>query len=573
MNFLTAFRYCLRLAIIAMLFAVATSTNVEAQATDVAQYEPSAPAVSEKVLKFSGEVGMFGELYSMSGIEARRPQNTGRFYLRSTLTAWNSVSAAFNVMLSTEGNSARQDINQLDFNPRWRWGQAHIGDFDESFTPLTLGGVKVRGGGVMLTPGGLNLSFITGRTQRSVSSSDNNRSYERTITGGRLGVGRSGGSGFDLYFVSARDKLSSLSTPVDTVTITDTTDYETNQNAASITPQENLVVSLVTNLTARDRKVRWRTEVGVSALTRDRRSAEPEDTDVPGSLKKIFTPRISSAADYAYTTDLAFDISKVTVSAGYHYIGPGYVSLGLSSLSADKREVTAGMLFKHRGGMVKIDGAMQNDNLIDQKSYTTDRTRLSAIISHRLRPRWNATLGIIYTGMSNSADTITRQVDYASWVLRTGHNFSFSRERGLRSLSFDFTYQTSGDQNPLRKSSELDCHSSTLSGTFGVRRNLETVATVALISSQVGSEARTLTQNYSLAARLASLGGKLTSSATMAIGVEEVTTTLRPTLRSAYALGSNLTLTGELESTHHRGGDEASRFNEISGRLILARRF
>jgi hypothetical protein len=328
-------------------------------------------------------------------------------------------------MLSTEGNSARQDINQLDFNPRWRWGQAHLGDFSEEFTPLTLGGIRVRGGGLLLTPGIWNFSLISALAKRSVSSSDNNRSYERQITGGRFGIGRDGGTGFDLYVISARDKLSSLAEASEADTTIDTAYSDVDQNPASVTPQENLVVSTVTNIVALHKKLRWRSEVGASALTRDRRSEEPDDTDVPDFLKRIFTPRTSTGADYAYTTDLSFDISKTTVSAGYHYIGPGYVSLGQSSLMADKREVTVGILARHRGGMVKLDGALQSDNLIDQKSYTTDRARLSALLSHRLRPRWNATVAVFYTGMANSAADSTRRVDFSSWVIRTGHYFSF----------------------------------------------------------------------------------------------------------------------------------------------------
>ncbi len=386
-------------------------------------------------------------------------------------------------------------------------------------------------------------------------------------------MGREGGTGFDLYFVSAKDKLSSIADVHDTVSVTDTLFSDAEQNPVSVTPQENLVVSAVTNLALFKRKFRWRNEAGVSALTRDRRSAEPESSDIPESLKKIFTPRVSTRADYAYTTDISMDISKVTVSAGYHYIGPGYISLGLASMIADKREVTVGVMARHRGGMVKIDGALQSDNLIDQKSSTTDRTRLSAMVSHRLRPRWNATLGIIFTGVSNDASENVRRVDFSSWVLRTGHYFSFNRSFGLRSLSFDYTFQTSGDQNPLRQSSDLESHSATSSGTIAISRNLETVATAGLMSTQIGTGKRTFTQNYSASARHLGLNGKLTSSATVAVAVGNVNTTIRPSLRFAYPLGRDLTLSAEMESTHNRGGAKASQFNEAAGRLMLTRRF
>ena len=574
----TFFLRLTKLAVVALVLIAPEFGGAQAQPPAQVETGSASSTGSSKPLVFNGELGTFGEVYSISGIAARRPSSTGRIYLRSTLTGWGSITAGFNVMLSTEGNSARQEINQLDFNPKWRWGQAHVGDFTEDFTPLTLGGVQVRGGGVLVSPGAINIALISGMTKRSVSTSDNNRSYERHLTGGRLGIGHSGGTGFDLYFVTARDELSSLASVRDTVTAVDTSLVDTSlteieQNPVSITPQENLVLSAVTNLALLQRKLRWRTEIGASALTRDRRSAEPESSDVPDALKSIFTPRVSSQADYAYTTDLSMDISKVTVSAGFHYIGPGYVSLGLASLIADKREVTAGVLARHRGGMVKVDGAIQNDNLIDQKSHTTQRSRLSALVSHRLRPRWNATLGIIYTGVDNDAGDVARKVNFSSWVLRTGHYLSFNRDRGLRSLSLDYTYQTSGDQNPLRQSSDLKAHSASLNGTLALRRNLESVLTAGLVNTRIGVRKAVLTQTYSAAARHLAIGGKLTSSATVNVAVGEVNTTIRPSLKFAYVVGADLTLTAEMESTHNRGGAEASRFNEYAGRLLLSRRF
>ncbi|HKK20805.1 MAG TPA: hypothetical protein VJ983_04970, partial [candidate division Zixibacteria bacterium] len=63
------------------------------------------------------------------------------------------------------------------------------------------------------------------------------------------------------------------------------------------------------------------------------------------------------------------------------------------------------------------------------------------------------------------------------------------------------------------------------------------------------------------------------TSATVSVAVGDVTTTLRPQLRSAYSLTTNLTLTAEMEATSVKGGSESARFNEFAGRLILARRF
>ena len=121
----------------AFIFLIFVASNSTAQEDVTAPAEPNTTTNSSKALDIRGEVGTFGELYGISGHERRRPSSTGRIFLRSTLTAWNSISASLNLMLSTEGSSARQDINQVDFNPRWRWGEAHLGDFTGELSSLT----------------------------------------------------------------------------------------------------------------------------------------------------------------------------------------------------------------------------------------------------------------------------------------------------------------------------------------------------------------------------------------------------------------------------------------------------
>ncbi len=528
---------------------------------------------TNKIVDFTGEVGMFGELYNISGIPARRPSSTGRVYLRSTLTAWNSISTSINLMLSNEGSSARQDINQFDFNPRWKWGEAHAGDFFQDLSPLTLSGIKVRGGALLLAPGKWRLSLISGRTSRSVDASNGNRSYERSLTGARVGFGRIDGTSFDFIVVDARDRLSSLAvTPADTTT-TDTLQSDFEQNPLSVTPQENIVASTVFNLVLMNRKVHWRNEVSGCGITRDRRSAELDNSDVPSFLTDLFTPRKSSSADFAYTTDLRAEIKRLTLTGGFHYTGPGYVSLGLASLISDKQEITSGASLRLRKGVVRLDGAFQHDNLIHQKSYTTNRLRFSSLLSYRLRSNWNATIAAIYTGMSNDAPSDTTRLDYGSWILRTGHNYMFNRRQGFRSISLDLLYQHAADGNPLRKSSATESESGTLSTNYGISSSLEIAPSIGLISSQVGEAGRILTQNYMLTARHTAFREKLSSSATLAVIVGDVTTTLRPQLRSAYLFDHDLTLTVEAEATSLKGGPESGRFDEVAGRLILSRRF
>lgn len=537
---------------------------------------PSAPSSSP--IQLSGEAGAFGEVYDISGAEKRRPSSTGRLYLRSTLSAWGSVSASLNLMLSTEGSSSRQDINRMDFNPRWRWGSAHLGDFVEELTPLTLSGVRIRGGAVMFSPSTWRLSLISGLTTRAVSSQSGSRAYERSITGVRVGFGKNDGTSVDLFVLNARDRLSSLANlPEDTLvpdtSAIDTTGPDLEQNPVTVTPQENLVVSMASRLALFDRKITWRNEVGASAITRDRRSAELDNSDVPDFLQNLFTPRKSSGADFAYSSDLSLTLKRLAVNTGFHYVGPGYVSLGVSSLMSDKREITAGVSYRFQGGMVRLDGSLQQDNLIDQKSFTTDRTRLNSLVSYRLLPNWNATVGATFMQMENDSQSDTTRLDYGNWIVRTSQQITFRRRQGLKGISLDLVYQNASDNNPLRKAASVDYMSGTLSTSLGISSSLEVVPSAGLITSRSGEGGRTFTQSYVVSARHVGFQRRLSTNAAFTVTVTEITTILRPNIRSSFGFAKNLTVSAEVEATSVKGGAVALRFDEIAGRLILSRRF
>ena len=561
------------ICLVTLLIAVTSSW---AQTTELAPPEPTPQASSDRIIAVNGEIGILGELYSISGRENRRPDNLARLSLRSTITAWNSLSASFNLMLSSEGSSARQDINQIDFNPRWRWGEAHLGDFAYEFTPLTLSGIRIRGGGVMITPGKWRFSFLTGLTRRSVSTYDNNRSYERLVSGGRIGFGQSEGSYFDLYAFTARDRLESLAElPVDTTTSTDTADVVFDQDPITVTPQENVVISTVTNLALFSRKLKWRTEISGSAITRDRRSSELDVSDVPEFVTNLFKPRVSSSADYSWHTEIDVDLSRVSVSMGYEYIGPGYVSLGLASQSNDRREFTGGVMWRHKAGVVRLDGAIQSDNLIHQKLFTTDRVRLTGTTSYQASRQWRTNLLITYTGAANDAASSAMATDFSSWVFRTGQSVTFARQMGLKSLTFDYTLQTAGDDNPARSGTEVKSHSATFGGTITLRENLEFVPSIGLVSSRVGSSDRALTQTYSASARLTALRRRLTTNTSLVVAIGEETTSIRPAVKSSYLIAPQLTANFELESTLGRSESETpgGDFDEFTARVSITRRF
>jgi len=166
-----------------------------------------------------GEIGAYGELYSMEGQPKRRPSSTGRIFFRPTLNLFGVFQIPFEFLLSTEGISARQNINQFGINPKWGWGSLHAGDFTEEYSQFTLSGIKIRGGGINLTPGNFRFSTAAGFTQRSVPGGAQDGSFKRFLFAAKFGYGNEESTFFDLIFVRAKDEIGSLPQADKSITI------------------------------------------------------------------------------------------------------------------------------------------------------------------------------------------------------------------------------------------------------------------------------------------------------------------------------------------------------------------
>ena len=173
----------------------------------------------QKNFSISGEVGAYGELYSMQGQPKRRPSSTGRIFFRPTLNLFGLFQIPFEFLLSTEGSSARQNINQFGINPKWDWGSLHAGDFTEEYSQFTLSGIKIRGGGLNLTPGNFRFSTAAGFTQRSVPGGAQDGSFKRFLFTAKIGYGNEETSFVDFIFLRAKDEVSSAPSNQKSITV------------------------------------------------------------------------------------------------------------------------------------------------------------------------------------------------------------------------------------------------------------------------------------------------------------------------------------------------------------------
>ena len=92
------------------------------------------------------------------------------------------------------------------------------------------------------------------------------------------------------------------------------------------------------------------TEASGSAYTRDMNSPELDNDKVPSFVSKLFTPRLSSSADFAYSAGIQLRLARMTLKTGTRYIGPGYTSLGSHHCSRIFENSPGGRTFVIRSG-------------------------------------------------------------------------------------------------------------------------------------------------------------------------------------------------------------------------------
>ena len=514
-------------------------------ATVLALAVPRVAGAQFSGMTLTGEMGSYGELYGSYGREARRPNSTGRLFFRPTLGVTEHLTVSLDLLLSTEGssrgtgatsrtlNSARQRINQLGISPTWGWGTLHLGDFTDSYTPLTFSGVRVRGAGANVTPGIVRFAAFGGRAKNSVIGGATNGSYARNIYGGKIGIGREATSFFDLIVVRARDDASSLPPASDTAFIDprllddptidpDTLPVGTLINPLSVTPQENLVVAAAGKLTLLDQRIRLTGELSGSAYSRDVRASPIANdavlSEYPGVMRGLFTPRIGSTFGVAYTTGVDVRFGTFTGSASYKYLPPGYVSLGVGSLLNDQKvwQVKGSKRFGRQISL-RLEGSRQNDNLFGQKSFTTTRDRVGGALTLRPASRWAATLRANYVGMHNGISlTDDRRIAYGNWIVGTNHTVGFGRQGLVRSLGVGYVYRTAGDDNPTRQASNLTSHAANVRVVLAPSRTISVTPTIGLVMTKAVNAGWKTRQTYGIAGQLRALNGKWSTTVSVA---------------------------------------------------------
>ena len=572
-------RPVLRDVLIVAVTLTALATPASSQAPDTIGGRGAAlRELFGRAVHVSGAATMTTDLYASHGIEQRRPGSAWRMSLSPQASVFGSFSVGVNALVSSEGSDLRQNMSQFGLNPSWSWGAAHIGDFSQPFTPYTLQGVRLRGAGLELRPGNFLFAIQGGRSQRTVGAGLDGVVYERNLYAAQLGYGAAGGNRITLNIVKAKDDVDSVEESlvvIDTI-LPDTLD-DFLQPRVETRPQENLVLGLEGQLALFANIVTVRGEVAGTMLTHDLTSprASAPDVDLPDFVESLMPTRLSTSGDLAWNVDVAARFRRFGGQVAYEHIGAGYSSLGLPYVIGDRRNIKVGGNVMFFDGRVALQGQVQrqNDNLLDQKLFTTNRDVGSFSIALRPTRATSASIAMIGNRIGNDATNDTLLIDNRTLGLNTNVSIQDSLFARTVTWGVGYGYQLATDGNVLHAVPEIGVHNLSGSMTVGITETVTLTPSVSGVLKQYdGSDSeQDVFLNFRGQGRM--LEDRLSVGATVSNSFSQGRDVFTVMANAGYVLPLGVQFS--LQARHNSYGAYADRpaFNEQLMSMSLSRAF
>ncbi|WEK33423.1 MAG: hypothetical protein P0Y53_13105 [Candidatus Pseudobacter hemicellulosilyticus] len=333
----------------------------------------------KKPFRLSGSVNLQLESYSASGIDNRKKPFSWMISGAPVLSILG-VDMPFSFLFSNFENHYYQPFNQYGISPRYKWATLHAGYRNVHFSPYTLAGYRMLGGGLELNPKGLRFGFMYGRLNRSTELDSAQfanplayrptPAYTRMAYAVKLGVGNEKNY-FDISYLKGWDKENSLD----------------SKFRDSLPPADNHVIGFSWKLSFL-KHFTWQTDLGLSHYTIDTYSdplqLDSSDPKILRRLADIFDTRITSQLLTAGETRLSYAGKWFGLGLQYKRIDPDYQSMGAYFFQSDMQQFSVLPSLRLKNGRLLINGSVgwQQDNLNLQKISTSKRFTGNASVNY-----------------------------------------------------------------------------------------------------------------------------------------------------------------------------------------------
>ena len=532
----------------------------------------------KKNVQISGSTELSGELYGIDGAPRRRPPSLGRIYANPRLQITEYVSMPITLLLSTEGSYLSRDMNIVGLHPTWRWGRAHIGDFSAAFSKYSFSGINVEGGGLELWPSRFRFGAGSGRTHRATTDIHANQRFAQHLYTGKMGVALGNGTFFDFIVLKVKDDKNSLKPENYRYAIPDTLENEADtlwidKPYNAVTPQENLLAGVAGRIDLMQNRLSVDFEGIGSAFTRDinLNPIDMDSLDAPKLLKgligSIYEPRTSTNIDFASNLGIHLRLDKLNFVAGYTYIGPGYVSLGIPSTVNDRREFLVNTTFKLNQNILQFGWNRKSNNVLDQKLSSNVRNQYRIGLNRNMK-KLRSSFDVNFLSMNTISNLDTLELEYSNFIFNMHQALAFDRSSMIRQVGIRYTYQTS-HKNASGTTSRSNYHTLSLTGTMRASEQLTINGSAGYSFRRSEAKGFYSTQVYSLRTNFFTLNKKLSSSFLISSSMVRDMNVYRAGLDIAYQLTERNAIKTNLSYTAYDGKQS---FREMRTGLSLSHR-
>ncbi len=418
----------------------------------------------QKPVTFNGSLNVGLQMFEARGRPANREPFMWYIQGNPVLTVYG-VTLPFSFSISEQQRDFRQPFNQFGVSPSYKWIKAHIGYTNVVFSPFTLGGHTIAGGGVELTPGKFRFGVMYGRLFRAVHAIGNpdgsfvtTPSFKRNAGSVKIGYGTE--TNFvDLVLVKGQDDKTSI-------------DYV--GSGTEITPAENLVVGIYSRQTFL-KHFFFEGEYAESVFTRNVDLTEPDSTSYSLIVKPFSSlmqnQNASTTHNSAIDASLAYQRENYGLRVKYREIGPDYQSMGAYFFQNDLRNITVEPSIKLFKSALQVNGSYgyQTDNLDNRRASTTKRKIGSVNVNGRIGQTYTGNLFYSNYDLGQTPGTVSLDtLIQVSQTLRSWgmmQNLMLSGEKLIHNLTLNYNYQILTDRNP-NTSAYADYNTDTWLGSY-----------------------------------------------------------------------------------------------------------
>lgn len=321
--------------------------------------------------------------YTAWNLENRQAPLTYTIAANANLKFFEKINApfsfVFNGQSATSSNpfdvdaikeSLRNRFVRVGISPKYKWATAHLGHRSMNFSPLTYNNQTFYGVGAEVNPGKFRFMALRGLmpTAEPVDLSlfeVNREVFNRRATTVKVGYGDEQ-KFVDVIVMKGEDRDEF---------------YKVNADSSLVTPEENLVVSLNTQLQLL-KTLSAKLEVASSAYSFNSIGTLGTDEDYafPAGL---IDPNTSTEVSTAITGGWQFQGKVFSLGMDYQRFAPGYKSMGVYYFNDDMQNLTlnTGFNFSKLQLVINLTGGLQTNNLDELKPTTVSRTIGAANVS------------------------------------------------------------------------------------------------------------------------------------------------------------------------------------------------